>query len=118
MSVARWTRMPHAQLESDPVAATLHLWYGRHESRRPSELELCWKAAKAIAASDGVLSEEERLALIGKMVATGTPPAVVDAVMSWDAEGDEGIADLLADLDVPGGPRLELGLWIVYEGLS
>jgi hypothetical protein len=109
--------MSNGDLEPDHVAATAHLWYGHRKIRRRSELELCWKAAKAIAAGDGALTDEERVALVGKMTATAVPAAVIEAVMVWDVRSDSP-ASLLAHLKLPADARLELGLWIVYEGLS
>jgi hypothetical protein len=109
--------MSNAQLDPDHVASAQHLWYGHRKLRTRSELELCWKAAKAIAAGDGVLSEEERVALVGRMVATAVPAAVVESVMNWDVH-NETPADLVAQFRLSTETRLELGLWMVYEGLS
>lgn len=99
------------------VAATQYLWYGHRQPRDRDQLELSWKAAKAIAAGDGTLTEEEREALVGRMTATATPEPVIDAVVRWDPSAATP-ADLLAHLDLSAAPRLELGLWIVYEGVS
>ena len=108
---------PPPSLEPDHVAATQLLWYGHHKLRRRSELELCWKAAKAIAAGDGIVSDDERIALVGKMTATATPESVVEAVLAWD-EHTETASELLAHLSLPAELRVELGTWMVYEGLS
>jgi len=109
--------MSNGELEPDYVAATQHLWYGHRKLRKRSELELCWKAIKAIAVGTGHLSDEERVALVGKMMATATPEAVIEAVMSWDAH-TETPAELLGHVRRSPDERLELGLWIIYEGLS
>jgi hypothetical protein len=108
--------MSNPPLEPEYAAAAQHLWYGHRKLRRPSELELCWKAAKAIAAGDARLNEDERSALIGKMCATAVPQEIIDAVMAWDER--TGVpAELMAHLHVTPETRLELGLWVVYEGL-
>ncbi len=109
--------MSHSALEPDHVAAAQLLWYGHHKVRPHSELELCWKAAKAIAAGDGTVSDDERVALVGKMTATATPESVVNAVLTWD-EHTETATELLAHLRLPDDLRRELGVWMVYEGLS
>ena len=103
--------------EPEHIAAAQELWYGHRKLRKLSELELCWKAAKVVAAGDAALNDDERTALIGRMCATGTPDAVIVSVMNWD-EWLETPAELLAHLDLAEEERLELGLWIVYEGLS
>jgi hypothetical protein len=109
--------MSNAALEPDHVAAAQLLWYGHHKVRPHSELELCWKAAKAIAAGDGIVSDDERIALVGKMTAAATPESVVEAVLAWD-EHTETATELLAHLRLPDELRRELGVWMVYEGLS
>jgi hypothetical protein len=104
-------------LPPDHVAATQYLWYGHRNLRDTTELELCWKAAKAIAAGDAPLTEEEHDALLGKMTATAVPPSVIATVLRWDPQTATP-AGLLAHLELPTAARLELGLWIVYEGIS
>ncbi len=109
--------MSNADFEPDYAGASHHLWYGRRELRTCLELELCWKAAKSIAAGDGVLSDAERLTLVGRMTSTCTPRTVIEAVMVWDASPG-GLPGLLEHLILRESTRLDLGLLIIYQGLS
>ncbi len=108
---------PSQPLEPAHAAAAQYFWYGHRKLRRPSELELCWKIAKAIAAGDGIVSDDELAALLGKMTATATPQSIIDAVLAWD-EHTETPTELLAQLQLSPDALRELGLWILYEGLS
>ena len=102
---------------AEHVSAVQHLWYGHGHVPDRSDLEFSWKAVKAVAARDGVLSEPERLHLLGKMCAILTPPDVIEEVMRFDARS-EPPERLLARVQVPDEVRPATGAWIVYEGLS
>ena len=109
--------MSTGELELDPAAAARHLWYGERQARTCAETAFYWKVAKVIASSDGALNDEERTALLGRMSSTGTPPAVVEEVMAWNATA--GVpSDILEHMMLPDDARRELGIGIVYEGLS
>lgn len=104
-------------MKSEYIGAVQHVWYGHTNVPHDSDFEFAWKAVKAIVAGDGVISEAERLHLVGKMCAILTPQDVVERVMSWD-ERSEAPAALLAQVGVPPQIRRATGAWIVYEGLS
>jgi hypothetical protein len=104
-------------MTSEHHQAVQHLWYGDARVPAPGELEVAWKAVKAIAAGDRVLSEPERLCLVGRMSALGTPPEVMAGVLAWNEQSMKA-ADLFAQVPVPSEARRPTGAWIVYNGLS
>ena len=97
-------------------AAVQHLFYGHKSIPLTANLELCWKAVKSVAVGDGVVSEGERLCLLGLMCATLTPPEVVERVLEWD-EHSAKPSVLLGELEQPPEYRRGTGAWIVYTGL-
>jgi hypothetical protein len=109
--------MPIDERIPDHVAAVRRLWYGHGYVPSKSDLEFCWKAVKAVAAGDGLLSEPERLHLLGRMCSILTPPDVIEEVMRYD-ERSESAQGLLARIRVPDEMRPGTGVWIVYEGVS
>lgn len=109
--------MVDTKLPKDYVGALQLLWYGHTNIPQKADFELAWKAVKAVAAADGKLSEPERLSLLGKMCAIGTPLDVVETVMKWD-EHSEKPAALLAKVGVPEAVRAGTGAWIVYEAMT
>lgn len=109
--------MPTSDFIPEHVSAVQNLWYGHGHVPNKSDFEYSWKAIKAVAAGDGVLSEPERLHLLGKMCAILTPPDIVEAVMRFD-EHSEKPERLMAKILVPDEVRPGTGAWIVYEGLS
>ena len=109
--------MPDTQISPEDIAAVQYLWYGHKNVPKRSDFEFSWKAVKAIASADGELSDAERLALLGKMLAILTPPDVVDEVMQYDARA-HAPHELLAHVDIPEEVRPGTGAWMVYEALS
>jgi hypothetical protein len=101
----------------DQIAALQHLWYGHQNVPSRSDFEHAWKAVKVVAGSNGQVSDEERLYLLGKMSAIGTPADVVQMVMDFDEQSTTCEA-LLGGINVPAEVRPGVGAWIVYEGLS
>lgn len=109
--------MGSSELKPEYVGAIQHLWYGHQNVPRSSDFEYAWKAIKVAAASDGQLTERERLHLLGKMCAIGTPADVVEKVLEFD-ETSTTCEALLYRIDVPPEVRPGTGAWVVYEGLS
>jgi hypothetical protein len=109
--------MGSSDLKPEYVGAIQHLWYGHQNVPRKSDFEYAWKAIKVAAAADGELTDTERLHLLGKMCAIGTPPDVVEMVLSFD-ETSTTCEALLYRIDVPPEVRPGTGAWVVYEGLS
>lgn len=109
--------MASTELSQEGVAALQHLWYGHENVPSRSDFEHAWKAVKVVAGSDGPISPQERLFLLGKMAAIGTPADVIDTVMAFEEQSLTCEA-LLARIQVPAEVRLGVGAWIVYEGLS
>jgi tellurite resistance protein len=105
------------EMSVEQVAALQHLWYGHQNVPRKTDFEHAWKAVKVVAGSNGQVSDEERLYLVGKMAAIGTPSDVVQMVMDFDEQSTTCEA-LLGGIDVPTEVRPGVGAWIVYEGLS
>ena len=99
------------------VAALQIFWYGHQNVPRRSDFENAWKAVKSVGACDGQLSDAERLYLLAKMCAIGTPPDVVEAIVAFD-EHSGAPEELVGGIDVPAEVRRGVGAWIVYEGLS
>jgi hypothetical protein len=106
-----------SELPRESVAALQHLWYGHQNVPERSDFEHAWKAVKSVGACDGNLTEAERLHLLGKMSAIGTPSDVVEMVMAFD-EHSGTPEELVAGIEVPDAIRPGVGAWIVYEGLS
>ena len=106
-----------SELPTEYVAALQQLWYGHQNVPRRSDFEHAWKAVKSVGACDGSLSENERLYLLGKMCAIGTPSDIIDQIMAFD-EHSGTPESLVAGIDVPEAVRPGVGAWIVYEGLS
>lgn len=104
-------------MKKEYVSALQHLFYGHGNVPDRDDYVYSFRAVKAIAAGDGVLSEPERLCLIGRMCAIGAPDDVVDEVLAWDPHGAKPV-ELLARVGVPADVRRGTGGWIVYEGLS
>ena len=105
------------ELPREYVAALQQLWYGHPNVPRKEDFEHAWKAVKSVGACDGNLSDTERLHLLGKMCAIGTPADVVEMVMAFD-EHSGTPEELVRGIDVPDEVRPGTGAWIVYEGLS
>ncbi|MCB9705634.1 MAG: hypothetical protein H6711_27460 [Myxococcales bacterium] len=99
------------------VEAVRTLWYGRQEVPRGADLGLAWRAVKAIAASDGILSGPEAECLLARMASLLTEPAVIDAVVAWDFRGVAPV-ELLDRVAATGADRREVGAWIIYNGLA
>jgi len=106
-----------SELTAEKVGALQHLWYGHQNVPRHDDFLYAWRAIKSVGACDGQLSDAERIYLLGKMCAIGTPTDVVEAVMSFDEHAGTP-AELIAGIDVPDEVRAGTGAWIVYEGLS
>jgi tellurite resistance protein len=104
-------------LQPEHVGAIQYLFYGHQNVPKKSDFEHAWKAIKVVAAADGQLSEIERLHLVGKMCAIGTPGDVVQAVLDFDVRFATCEA-LVAGIDVPDEMRAGTGAWVVYEALS
>lgn len=104
-------------MKHENIGWVQHIWYGHTNVPAPSDFEFAWKAVKAVAAGDGVLSEPERQFLIGKMCAIATPEDVVERVMAFD-EHSQTPASLLDLVGVPPQIRRATGAWIVYEAMS
>ncbi len=109
--------MAPAELSHEQVAALQQLWYGHQNVPKRSDFEHAWKAIKAVGTGDGQLTDTERLHLLGKMCAIGTPPDIVDVVMAFD-EHSASPESLVAGIDVPDEVRAGTGAWVVYEGIS
>ena len=95
--------------------AVLHLFFGHRAKPLPCDLDLSWRAVKAVATGDGVLSDLERNALVGLMTSLLTPPDMMDAIMDWEP-AEISAAEVLAQL--PEHRRQAAGLWVVYHGLK
>jgi len=106
-----------SELTREQVAALQHLWYGHQNVPRRSDFVHAWRAVKSVGACDGQLTDAERLYLLGKMCAIGTPTDVVDEIMAFD-EHSGTPEELVAGIDVPEAVRPGVGAWICYEGLS
>jgi tellurite resistance protein len=109
--------MREQDVSPEVVGAIQFVFYGHKNVPKKSDFDHAWKAIKVVAAADGHLSETERLHLLGKMAAIGTPADVVAAVMDFDVRFATCEA-LVAGIDVPAELRPGTGAWVVYEALS
>lgn len=109
--------MASSEMPNDQVAALQHLWYGHRNVPSQTDFENAWKAVKVVAGADGPMSDDERLYLLAKMAAIGTPRDVIETVMGFDEQSTTCEA-LLGKIQVPTEVRPGVGAWIVYEGLS
>lgn len=106
-----------SELPREYVAALQQLWYGHQNVPRRTDFEHAWKAIKSVGAADGGLSDDERMHLLGKMCAIGTPTDVVETVMEFDEHSATAEA-LVSGIEVPDEVRAGMAAWIVYEGLA
>ena len=104
-------------MKRQQVSALHHLTYGQRIVPGREDFESAWKAVKALATGRGALTNAQKLCLLGRMSAIGTPPDVMDEVMAWN-ERSHRPATLLARVRVRPGSRWGTAPWMIYEGLS
>ena len=109
--------MGGTDLGPEYAGAVQHFWYGHQHAPSRSDYEHAWRQVKAIAAADGRLTDDERLYLLGRMCAIGTPTDIVDGVMAYDESAGRGQA-AVDGINVPAEMRPGVGAWLVYEALS
>jgi hypothetical protein len=105
------------ELSPEHVGALQQLWYGHQNVPTRTDFLHAWRAVKSVGACDGAITDEERLYLLGKMLAIGTPGDVVAEVMAFDEHAGTP-AELVGGIDAPREVRPGIGAWILYEGLS
>jgi hypothetical protein len=101
-------------MKREQVSALRHLFYGHAAVPAKGDLANAWKAVKVVATGAGVLREPQRLCLLGRMAALGTPADVIAEVEAYEGRAD----GLLARLGRTPELRQRTGAWILYEGLS
>ena len=104
-------------MNSEQSFALRQLFYGQTNAPGAADFEGARKEVKTVATGSGVLSESEQRCLLARMSASGTPPDMIQSVMSWN-ERAESAAEMLARVGARASQRWQTEAWILYEALS